>query len=58
MKTNRNKNNINPNPGWNLRDQSYLDRYDNASADPQIQFFTEEQLEDENEIEYFCSLCK
>jgi predicted transcriptional regulator len=58
MKTTKNKNS-NPNPGWSLRDQNYLDRYDNASEDPVIQMFTEEDLEeDEDEITYCCSFCK
>ena len=50
MKTIRNKNNTNPNPGWDLRDQSHLDRYDNAQADPAIQMFTEDELEEEPEL--------
>ena len=44
--------------GFSLKDQNYLRKFDNAAADPEIQLFTEEELEDENEIEYYCALCK
>jgi hypothetical protein len=30
------------------KDQNYLRKYDNAQADPAIQFFTEEELEGED----------
>ncbi|MGA7369650.1 MAG: hypothetical protein WBX01_11020 [Nitrososphaeraceae archaeon] len=45
-----------PNQGFSQRDQNYLRKQDNFEVDPQIQFFTEEELEDKNEIEYFCKL--
>lgn len=48
------------NPGFSRQDQWYLTRYDNASADPDIQILTEEDFENENleQRHYFCAICK
>ncbi len=60
MKTRKNKdNNIQVNQGFSLKDQNYLKKYDNAAADPTIQMFTEEELDEEPEQRiYFCAFCK
>ncbi|HZD33582.1 MAG TPA: hypothetical protein VE130_00115, partial [Nitrososphaeraceae archaeon] len=59
MKTSRNHKN-GSNQGFSLTDQNYLRKYDNAGADPDIQLFTEEGLEDgePEHRSYFCALCK
>jgi ribosomal protein L37AE/L43A len=53
-------NNNRPNQGWKLEDQWYLNKYDNAQADPDVQILTDDQLEDENKEhrEYWCAICK
>ena len=54
----KNKDNyIQVNQGFSQKDQTYLRKFDIAAADPEIQIFTED-LEDENEIGYFCAICK
>ena len=47
------------NQGWKQTDEWYLDKFDNASADPDIQILTEDQLEDEDKElrEYWCAIC-
>lgn len=48
------------NPGWKQQDERYLNRHDNASADPDIQLLTEDNLEEENkeERQYWCAICQ
>ena len=48
-----------PNAGWKLEDKHYLRKYDNASAEPELQIFDEEDFEDEDKErrEYWCVLC-
>ena len=48
------------NQGWKQQDQWYLNRYDNAQADPELQILTEDTWEDENleQRYYFCAICK
>lgn len=48
------------NQGFTVQDQYYLRHYDNAEADPQVQLFTVEDLEQEEpELrKYFCTIFK
>ncbi|MGH9953753.1 MAG: hypothetical protein ACRD5J_19225 [Nitrososphaeraceae archaeon] len=43
------------NQGWKQADEWYLNRYDNAQADPDIQILTEDNLEDENKERRECT---
>jgi hypothetical protein len=47
------------NQGWKQVDEWYLNKYDNAQADPDIQILTEDNYEDENKElrEYYCAIC-
>lgn len=47
------------NSGFKLKDQNYLNKYDNAKADPQLQVFTDEDIDESPEDKkYFCAMCK
>ena len=48
------------NQGWKQADEWYLNGYDNASADPDIQILTEDNLEESDpELrQYWCAICK
>lgn len=47
------------NQGFKPNDQNYLRKYDNPKSDPQIQLFTDEDLDEEPEDkQYFCAMCK
>ena|SRR5918996_1726622 len=60
MKKRQDNNKEATNPGWNQREQWYLNRYDDAEAGPDIQILTDEDWEDKNKErrEYFCAICK
>lgn len=47
------------NQGWKQVDEWYLNKYDNAQVDPDIQILTEDNYEDENKElrEYYCAVC-
>ncbi|MGA7370335.1 MAG: hypothetical protein WBX01_14500 [Nitrososphaeraceae archaeon] len=56
MKSNNNRVQM----GFGYQDEQYLKRYDNASADPDIQIFTAEGADDEEPEtkRYWCAICK
>jgi hypothetical protein len=45
--------------GFKPRDEHYLRDFDNAAANPQIQTFSDQDPEEDNEDKrYFCAMCK
>jgi len=46
--------------GFRYQDEIYLRKYDNAAADPEIQIFTNDTLDDEEPVtrRYSCAICK
>jgi hypothetical protein len=53
-----NNNNNEVRMGFKFQDEIYLRKYDNAVAGPEIQLFTEEDLEESETRKYFCAVCK